>query len=174
MATTKKKTAKKKTTTKKKKTVKKIAQITTKSGHKLTPQQELFCQLYAGEREFFGNGVQSYIEAYNVDQSKPNWYKTARACASELLTKPNILERIDEIFEAHGLNDQFVDKQLEKLIVQDADFSAKMKAIQEYNKLKARITEKKDITSGGEKIDMPVALVEFVDGESESSSSNSD
>lgn len=174
MATTKKKTAKKKTTTKKKKTVKKIAQIKTKSGHKLTPQQELFCQLYAGDREFFGNGVQSYIEAYNVDTSKPGWYSVAKSGASENLTKPYILERIDEIFEAHGLNDQFVDKQLEKLIVQDADFSAKMKAIQEYNKLKARITEKKDITSGGEKIDMPVALVEFVDGESESSSSNSD
>ena len=41
-----------------------------------------------------------------------------------------------------------------------------MKAIAEYNKLKARITEKRDITSGGEKIDMPVALVEFVDGDS--------
>ena len=75
------------------------------------------------------------------------------------------MERIDEIFEAHGLNDQFVDKQLEKLIVQDADFNAKMKAIAEYNKLKARITEKRDITSGGEKIEIPVALVEFVDGD---------
>lgn len=151
---------------KSKKVVKSAVKPTTKSGHRLTPQQELFCQLYAGDREFFGNGVQSYIEAYNVDTNKPGWYRTARACASELLTKPNILERIDEIFEAHGLNDQFVDKQLEKLIVQDADYSAKMKAIAEYNKLKARITEKRDITSGGEKIDMPVALVEFVDGDS--------
>lgn len=35
-----------------------------------------------------------------------------------------------------------------------------------FNKI-ARITEKKDITSGGEKIDMPVALVEFVDGEND-------
>ena len=143
-----------------------VVKPTTKSGHKLTPQQELFCQLYAGDREFFGNGVQSYIEAYNVDTSKPGWYTTARAGAHENLTKPHILERIDEIFEAHGLNDQFVDKQLEKLIVQDADFSAKMKAISEYNKLKARITEKRDITSGGEKIEIPVALVEFVDGDS--------
>ena len=149
----------------KKKVAKKIARITTKSGQKLTPQQELFCQLYAGDREFFGNGVQSYIEAYGVDTSKPGWYRTARACASENLTKPNILERIDEIFEAHGLNDQFVDKQLEKLIIQDADFNTKMKAIAEYNKLKSRITEKKDITSGGEKLEIPVALVEFVDGD---------
>lgn len=105
------------------------------------------------------------FEAYNVDTSKPGWYNVAKSGACENLTKPYILERIDEIFEAHGLNDQFVDKQLEKLIVQDADFNTKMKAIAEYNKLKSRITEKKDITSGGEKIDMPVALVEFVDGE---------
>lgn len=156
----------KKSKSKSKKVVKSTVKPTTKSGHKLTPQQELFCQLYAGDREFFGNGVQSYIEAYGVDTSKPGWYTTARAGAHENLTKPHILERIDEIFEAHGLNDQFVDKQLEKLIVQDADFNAKMKAIAEYNKLKARITEKRDITSGGEKIDMPVALVEFVDGDS--------
>lgn len=155
----------KKSKSKSKKVVKSTVKPITKSGHKLTPQQELFCQLYAGDREFFGNGVQSYIEAYGVDTSKPGWYTTARAGAHENLTKPHILERIDEIFEAHGLNDQFVDKQLEKLIVQDADFNAKMKAIAEYNKLKARITEKRDITSGGEKIEIPVALVEFVDGE---------
>ena len=150
---------------KSKKVVKSTVKPITKSGHKLTPQQELFCQLYAGDREFFGIGVQSYIEAYGVDSCKPGWYTTARAGAYENLTKPHILERIDEIFEAHGLNDQFVDKQLEKLIVQDADFNAKMKAIAEYNKLKARITEKRDITSGGEKIEIPVALVEFVDGD---------
>ena len=58
---------------KNKKVVKSAVKPTTKSGHKLTPQQELFCQLYAGDREFFGNGVQSYIEAYNVDTSKPGW-----------------------------------------------------------------------------------------------------
>lgn len=120
----------------------------TKSGHKLTPQQELFCQLYASDKEFFGNGVQSYIEAYDIDTSKPGWYNSAKSGASDNLTKAYILERIEEIFEAHGLNDTFVDKQLEKLIVQDADFNAKMKAIQEYNKLKARIVEKKDITAG--------------------------
>lgn len=119
----------------------------TRSGHKLTPQQELFCELYASDKEFFGNGVQSYAEAYGLDLSKPKDYSTAKSGAYENLTKPYILERINEIFEAHGLNDTFVDKQLEKLIVQDADFNAKMKAIQEYNKLRARITEKKDVSA---------------------------
>lgn len=121
--------------------------VSTKSGHKLTPQQEMFCQLYASDREFFGNGVQSYIEAYGVDTSKRGWYNTAKAGASENLTKPYILERIEEIFEAHGLNDVFVDKQLEKLILQDADFKSKLGAIQEYNKLKGRITNKQEISA---------------------------
>lgn len=153
---------------KKKKTIKskvakkdaRQAMFATKSGHKLTPQQEAFCKFYASDRELFGNGVQSYIEAYGVDTSKPGWYSTAKAGAHENLTKPYILERINEIFEAHGLNDSFVDKQLEKLIIQDADFSTKMKAIAEYNKLKQRITEKKDITSGGQALEtIKVTLV---------------
>lgn len=127
---------------------KKAAVFMTKSGHKLTPQQELFCKLYASDREFFGNGVQSYIEAYDVDTGKPGWYNVARSGAYENLKKPHILERIEEIFEAHGLNDTFVDKQLEKLICQDADFKTKLGAIQEYNKMKGRITEKKEISAG--------------------------
>lgn len=136
-----------KTSLKKSKSPKKAQQgFKTKSGHKLTPQQERFCQLYASDREFFGNGVQSYAEAYGVDITKPGKYRIACAAASENLTKPYILERIEEIFEAHGLNDAFVDKQLEKLISQDADFRTKLGAIQEYNKMKGRIINKQEIT----------------------------
>ncbi len=111
---------------------------------KLNPRQERFCQLYASEAEFFGNGVQSYIEAYDPDKSKGNWYNTARSRASELLTSPNVLNRINEIFEARGLNDAFVDKQLELLITQNADFKSKLGAIREYNALKSRIIKKID------------------------------
>lgn len=112
---------------------------------RLNPRQEKFCQLYASDREFFGNGVQSYIEAYEPDQSKSNWYNTARSRASALLTNSNILRRIDELLELGELNDQFVDKQLAKLILQDADFTSKISAIREYNKLKQRIKEKKEV-----------------------------
>lgn len=128
---------------------------------RLNPRQEKFCRLYASDREFFGNGVQSYIEAYEPDRSKPNWYNAARTRASELLTKRNILKRIDELFEAGGLNDQYVDKQMEKLITQDADFKAKMAAIKEYNKLKQRITEKKELHV---KLPKPI-LGDLVEGE---------
>lgn len=118
---------------------------------KLTPKQEDFCQLYLSQ-EFYGNGVQTYIEAYNIDLTEPGAYNAAKASASENLTKPNILDRIDELLEEAGLNDQYVDKQLYFLIRQSADLRTKLGALKEYNQLKTRITKKVDLTSGGEKI----------------------
>ena len=112
-----------------------------KKEKKLTLKERAFCELYASDREFFGNGVQSYIEAYNPKKNK-NWYQSARRSASDLLTKPHICFHINKILELSGLNDCFVDKQLEYLITQYADNRAKIIAIQEYNKLRARITEK--------------------------------
>jgi hypothetical protein len=125
---------------------------------KLNPKQELFCQYFASDREFFGNGIQSYVEAYDIDLTKKGAYNTAKVNAHRLLTKANILVRIDELFEAGGLNDSFVDKQLEKLITQDAEYSAKVAAIKEYNQLKQRITKK--IKFEGE---IPIALVKMFD-----------
>lgn len=115
-------------------------------------KQELFCQLYATDKEFFANGVQSYLEVYDIDRSKPNWYKTACVCASQLLSKPKVYDRINELLDANGLNDAFVDKQLLFLISQQADLGAKTNAIKEYNKLKSRITDKLDLTSKGKKL----------------------
>jgi len=108
----------------------------------LNPKQELFCQLYATEREFFGNGVDSYVEAYDVDLSKKNAYKSAAASASRLLKNVNIIEKINKLLEDANLNDMFVDKQLGFLIIQHADFSTKLGAIKEYNNLKKRIVNK--------------------------------
>lgn len=115
--------------------------MTEKTKKKLNPQQEMFCQYFASDREFFGNGVQSYVEAYGFDLSKKGAYNVAKANAHRLLTNADITKRIDELFEASGLNDTFVDKQIEKLIVQDADFGTKLSAIREYNALRNRITK---------------------------------
>jgi len=109
---------------------------------KLNPRQELFCKLYISDREFFGNGVQAYFEAYRVDKSKGNFYKTACANASRLLSNDKVLNRINELLENKELNDVFVDKQLAFLITQHSDLKIKLGAIREYNKLKQRITEK--------------------------------
>lgn len=112
----------------------------------LTPRQEQFCQLFVS-KEFFGNGVQSYIEAYDINVSKKGAYDGARTDASRLLTKANICNRINELLDEAGLNDNFVDKQLLFMITQNADFSSKIAAIREYNKLKARITDRiEDVT----------------------------
>lgn len=125
---------------------------------KLPPKQELFCKLFATEREFFGNGTESYIEAYDIDLSKKGAYAGARASASRLLTKANILQRIDELLEVGVLNDQFVDKQIAFLIAQNAEFSTKLGAIKEYNALKNRITKKLDVTTQGESLNPYNAL----------------
>lgn len=109
---------------------------------KLNPKQELFCQLYATDKEFFGNGVQAYIEAYEPDQSQKNWYKTVCSAASRLLSNVKVCERINQLLEEGGLNDQFVDKQLTFLVTQHADFKSKLGAIKEYNSLKQRVTKK--------------------------------
>ncbi|MEX0928675.1 MAG: terminase small subunit [Candidatus Babeliales bacterium] len=100
-------------------------------------KQEKFCLLYVSE-EFFGNGVQSYIEAYDINLTKPGAYNTARANASRLLTNANVSQRINVLLEDGGLNDAFVDKQLLFLITQHFDFKSKLGAIKEYNRIRSR------------------------------------
>lgn len=104
----------------------------------LNPQQEEFCKLFASDREFFGNGVQAYAEAYNIDLSIKGKYLVAKAAASRLLTNVNVLAHIDHLLELRGLNDTFVDKQLEFLVTQNAELSTKLSAIKEYNAMKKR------------------------------------
>lgn len=114
----------------------------------LTEKQELFCQLYVSQ-EFFGNGVATYIEVYEPDQSKPNWYKSACSSASQILSNIKVCKRINELLDEAGLNDNFVDKQLLFTITQHEDMGAKMAAIREYNKLKKRVTDKVDMNLSG-------------------------
>lgn len=109
---------------------------------KLSLKQEKFCQIYATNKEFFGNGGESYAEAYGLDRKRTGWYKSAQVCASNLLRKTKICDRINEILAETGFNDSFVDKQLSFLLTQHADFTSKLGAIREYNKLKKRIEEK--------------------------------
>jgi hypothetical protein len=123
----------------------------------LTPKQEKFCQIYCSPSEFFANGVQSYIEAYDIDVSKnPSAYASARTQSYNLLTNHDILGRINELLDLQGLNDQFVDKQLLFVIQQNADMGAKVQAMKEYNKLKQRIQDKLDLTTNGKDLPTPI------------------
>jgi len=112
-----------------------------KKKKKLNPQQELFCQLYATDREFFGNGVESYLEAYGLKRKQ---YNSAKVLASGLLTNINILDRVNELMDI-ALNDIVVDKELAFIIKQKDNLSAKVQAIREYNNLKQRIIERKEV-----------------------------
>jgi hypothetical protein len=112
----------------------------------LNLEQEMFCQYFTSPTEFFGNGVQSYASAYNVDLNTKSGYNSAKSSATRALKNPKILRRINDLLEAAGLNDVNVDKQLYLLVNQSADFKAKLGAIKEYNKLKQRITDKVEHT----------------------------
>lgn len=113
-----------------------------KTDKDLRLKTEEFCMLYTSpNREFFGNWVQSYIEAYEPDRLNPNRYKNACAAASQLLTNTKVIARINELLEDWGFNDVHVDKELSFLITQHIDFGTKLWAIREYNKLKKRVDD---------------------------------
>ena len=131
----------------------------------LTPRNELFCQLYAGNKEFYGNGVQSYIEAYGIDIDEKGAYSGARASSSKLLTNTNILNRINDILEEGGLNDAFVDKQIKMVLTQNADLKAKMSAIKEYNAINQRITRQFKIEDDQETKDDLKEIINMLNNE---------
>lgn len=116
------------------------------SEDKLSAKQEMFCQLFATKGSLFGNGVQTYLEVYDVDETKPNWYKTACSAASRLLSNVKVYTRINQLLEENWLNDVEVDKQLKYLIEQHSDLWVKMRAIDSYNKLKQRLTDKIEVS----------------------------
>lgn len=109
-----------------------------KTKSKLTAKQEQFCLLYATTEDFFGNGVRAYAEAFKLDLSKKGKYETAKTNAWRLLTNADILYKINQLLEDRNLNSAFVDKQLYFLIAQSKDYHVKLRAVQEYNKLKGR------------------------------------
>ena len=108
-----------------------------KHKERLNPKQEKFCRLYASDREFFGNGVESYLEAYNLPPSK---YTTALSNAGRLLVNAYVLARIDELLDIQ-INNAVVDKELGFTIIQKRDLSSKVAAIREYNRVKKRVDE---------------------------------
>lgn len=137
----------------------------------LTLQQELFCKLYTQNDECFGNGAISYAEAYGYNLESRNRtpqkdvegkdirlssdydkaYNVCANAASQNLRKPYIQERITDILN-EMMTDKQIDSEMMKVARQNRDLAAKMRAISEFNKLKKRITELTDITTGGEKI----------------------
>lgn len=107
----------------------------TKSGVLLTEKETTFVHMMVGTR---GNRIESVVEAYNIDTSKKRWKRVASEMAYENLTRPHILEAINELFSEAGLTDQVADRELQYVIEQKAELSPKVKAISEYNRLTGR------------------------------------
>jgi hypothetical protein len=116
----------------------------------LNPKQEMFCQLYAVSREFFGNATQSYCLAYGINPEDKDAYRGAKSSAFNLLTNPDITERISDLLR--DVNEQVVDEELGYVIRQRYELPSKIAAIREWNKIKGRITDKVDLTSKGKEI----------------------
>lgn len=106
---------------------------------RLNPKQELFCQLYISDEESWGNGAESYAQAYELKRVG-NWYKTACVSASRLLRKDNVSHRINELLDLR-LSDELVDRELAYVVSQKSDLSSKVAAIKEYNRLKRRVDD---------------------------------
>ena len=130
----------------------------------LNLQQEEFCQQYIGkDTELFGNGAQCYLAVYGKEyqekNKKPMSYLVAIASSARLLANVKIIERVNSLLETGGFSNENVDKQHLFLINQHADLRTKLGAIGEYNKLKARIQSKLDLTTNGK--DIVLKLVNY-------------
>ena len=144
--------------TKKQKTkAKNSPRLTTETERGLTLMQEEFCQAFLNrDVELYGNGTKAYLATYGKRHfektGKQMKYEVAASLATETLKKTYVIERINKLLETGGLNDENVDRQLLFVVNQSADLSSKIRGISEYNKLKARITTKMDLLSGGKAI----------------------
>jgi hypothetical protein len=145
-------------------------------------KRELFCRFYTQNEDLFGNATHSYAEAYEYKldtlnteavYSEPDengktekiedseHQKAIHVCAveaSRLLRNPDVQARITALLN-EILKDEVVDSQLAKLIMQDKEPAAKIAAIREYNKIRQRIVDKTDITSGG----LPITGFNYVE-----------
>lgn len=160
-----------------------MAKIQTDKQRKLTAQQELFSRFYTQNEALFGNGTLCYAEAYAFDldtlsrqcpshppddeadpdhQCEPSEYELAyQTCSvngSRLLRNAKVQARITALLN-EMLRDEVVDSQLAKLIM-SADGPTRIAAIREYNKLRSRVTEKVDHTTGGQPFVLPGEIIQ--------------
>ena len=124
-------------------TVNKLVSLKKEAGeHPLdNKREEAFCALFATNEEFFGNGVQSFIRAFNFDMSEQNAYDKAKNRAARLLAKRHILERVNHFLVLLDLNPAHVDKQLAFVLTQNANLAAKMDAVKVSLKMQGRLNE---------------------------------
>jgi hypothetical protein len=109
---------------------------------KLPLKEEKFCQIYTTQEEFFGNGTRAYLKAFDLNENDPKALNVAKSLASRLLAKVNVLKRINELLDLSGFNSVTADKQTMYCMLQNNDLNAKMRAVEQHNKVKGRIEDK--------------------------------
>lgn len=87
------------------------------------------------------------------DSSRKRMYDNCSTYGSKLKKNLKIQARCRELLNEFMV-DQVIDARLTEIIL-DGDNNESISAIKEYNKLKQRIVEKKDLTSGGK----PITLI---------------
>ncbi len=136
-----------------------------KKGDKLTMAQSLFCHFYTGL--YFNNATRAYAAAYKIDLSEydrisemdftkdadkikqlRDRYNVAHVAGMENLQKPTIQKRIKEMLLKRFGDFEEVDARLSEIIF-GADPTTSVAAIREFNKLKARIIDQKNINLKG-------------------------
>ncbi|MES2060250.1 MAG: terminase small subunit [Patescibacteria group bacterium] len=103
----------------------------------LSERQALFAILYTTDKTCFGNATLAYKRAYNLKDSQ---YNAAGVSAYHLLRNPKMQAFIKKFLQDR-FNSASIDNEISKVATQDRDLHAKMRAIEEFNKLKQRITD---------------------------------
>lgn len=166
-----KKVAKKKQV--RKKVAKKIAAINAIK-NSLNQRQELFCKFFVFNDELRDNATLCYAEAfdYKLDElskddavyegigehrklvEQSSYQKAYNVCG---VLSHRMLKNVkvnDYLLKLRNelCTDAWLDGELVRVAMQNADLAPKIAAVKELNKLRNRITERTDITSGGEVI----------------------
>lgn len=130
-------------------------------------KHERFCQLFVnGGPDYFNNATMSYAEAFdfemetlsqgvlvgkkkvrkNVPHDYSGKYAVARSNGNRLLTSADIQQRINFLY-AQNFNEDVHDRELQKVITQDEERSAKVSALRLAAQLKGRIIDKTALTN---------------------------
>lgn len=84
------------------------------------------------------------------ESSYERMHANCRSYASRLTTNDNIIKRVRQLL-VEQMTEQAIDARLTSIILKGEDKDS-IQAIKEFNKLKQRIVEKRDITSNGKEI----------------------
>lgn len=100
----------------------------------LKPVNEKFVRLYLSGM----NGTQAYLKAKGWNANDSNKYLVASACSSRLLANAKVCQRIRQLMDLSGFNEDGADKELNFLMSQHNDLKTKLGAIKHFNELKKR------------------------------------